>query len=358
MPPSDRPCLLCTRPAPRCLSCSDPSGLVILNPPRWRGRGRGTVTLPWAVIERAGNQSSLRFSMRSSILDHQTGRSADGTSPVQLLADDEVVSRLEGRRGYRVSARSRRFLLSLAMAAATVHLAAISTRDKKLSPLTWVAFGILAFVTFLQTREAIHWGKLGVSNETLASIDKELEAIIVALDDPNRNGPIILTPWYSIGLHVWVIPRRWRTRPGKWLMMKMDPEDRPKMEHLCVRRAKADIKLSSIRWTIDRGTIGTVWRTGQFDSFDFGKYKDATEADWVAAGAEVRRGLTYANLVELREKYGSVLVVPLSRNTPDEELIGCLVLDTPAGREEQLTVPFVISLLVETGKTRIAPKIP
>jgi hypothetical protein len=108
---------------------------------------------------------------------------------------------------------------------------------------------------------------------------------------------------------------------------------------------------SSITWTIDKGIIGTCWRTGQEQVVDTSAYDAAhahlTRAQWDELTHDERRGLTYDEYRRFVNKYGTVIAMPLLRN---ETVVGVVALDAPHGWHGRLCHPVVTNTVGATAE--------
>ena len=108
---------------------------------------------------------------------------------------------------------------------------------------------------------------------------------------------------------------------------------------------------SNISWTIDKGIIGTCWRTGQEQVVDTSAY-DATHAhlsrrQWDELSAHERRGLTHDEYQRIANKYGTVIAMPLLRG---EQVVGVVALDAPPNSFGRLGHPVVTNTVGATAE--------
>ncbi|WP_432488175.1 hypothetical protein [Kineococcus sp. SYSU DK018] len=112
---------------------------------------------------------------------------------------------------------------------------------------------------------------------------------------------------------------------------------------------------SGTTWAPGKGVLGRCVAEGEVVAVDVAAADaalgDVDAAGWQRLPAEARQGLTFAEHRRLRGKYGTVVAVPLVDDAgPVSAVVGCLVLDGPAGCLPQLTTPAVLGLLEASGR--------
>lgn len=172
-----------------------------------------------------------------------------------------------------------------------------------------------------------------------------------------------------IGVHVWMVPTwHWNLVP-EWVRILVPESWRamfpaPRMWRACDLRLKKDQHGGTdIRWKRDIGAIGRCWRERERQyivmSELWGQDLLSTAA-WANLPASSRLGLTFPQYKRVRDKYHSVLVVPIfkTHGVPDSRFIGCVVVDSLASHPVDLDVKEPRSLAhkaAERISNRIAP---
>jgi hypothetical protein len=115
-------------------------------------------------------------------------------------------------------------------------------------------------------------------------------------------------------------------------------------------RASRRPATSNIDWGPGKGVIGACVTRGEVVAVDLRQlYDDLGEpgpADWADLPDDVRLGLTYEEYLDVRDKYDVVVATPVIDDSHgDARVLGCLSLDGPAGRFDDLTSDEVLSLL-------------
>lgn len=125
-----------------------------------------------------------------------------------------------------------------------------------------------------------------------------------------------------------------------------------------IHRVRAQFRpvASKVRWAPGKGVIGACVSQGQVVAQDVRADYDAiwpcTEDEWdTVVPAEVR-GLTFAEFLDVREKYDVVVATPvLDDSGPVTTAVGCVALDGPAGSLDRLTADDVLGLLDSTAQS-------
>ena len=112
---------------------------------------------------------------------------------------------------------------------------------------------------------------------------------------------------------------------------------------------------SGTAWAPGKGVVGRCVAEGEVVAVDVAALDAAAgevdAAGWQRLPAGVRQGLTFEEHRRLRGKYGAVVAVPLVDDSgPVSAVVGCLVLDGPAGDLPRLSAPAVLGVLEATGR--------
>lgn len=107
-----------------------------------------------------------------------------------------------------------------------------------------------------------------------------------------------------------------------------------------------------VRWTKGKGIIGQVWMEGReecagSEAFDAAHSGD-NEATWDALDLATRRGLSWAEYQKIKGKYGTVIAVPI---VLDQEVVGVVALDTPAGYTPSIATAGVVQAVGDAATT-------
>jgi hypothetical protein len=107
---------------------------------------------------------------------------------------------------------------------------------------------------------------------------------------------------------------------------------------------------SNIRWGPGKGVIGACVSRGEVVAVDLRQlYDDLGEpgaTEWATLPDDVRLGLSYAEYLDVRDKYDVVVATPVIDDTGGVAKVGgCVSLDGPAGRFDDLTSDEVLSVL-------------
>jgi hypothetical protein len=160
-----------------------------------------------------------------------------------------------------------------------------------------------------------------------------------------------------IGLHVWMVPTWHWTLVPRWIR-KLTPRKlraklpTPSMWRAAQFRLRETSEPSDILWRRDVGAIGACWRDRKSCFYDLEALwgnQLRTEAEWRTLRREVSLGLDYSQYATIREKYASVLAVPIFRHPDrraDSEFIGCVVVDTPKDGRADIDTPYVRGALL------------
>jgi hypothetical protein len=185
-------------------------------------------------------------------------------------------------------------------------------------------------------------------------IDAEIERRRVRrrTEMSNEINRIMFPIWYKIrtvtndrpyqeriGVHVWMVPSwHWNLVPER--VRTLVPEGWraklpvPRMWRACDLRLKKDQHGGTdIRWKRDIGAIGRCWRERERQYLvmqDAWGAKPLSESEWDDLPKSDRLGLTFQQYRRVRDKYHSVLVVPIYKQhgVPGSRFIGCVVVDS------------------------------
>lgn len=142
----------------------------------------------------------------------------------------------------------------------------------------------------------------------------------------------------DLGLAVYTVSRRWRWPFGEQLRRsyRVQASRRPTVSH--------------VHWKPGKGVIGACVGKGEVVAVDLAQMYtalgDPTEAEWPAVPDDVRLGLSYAEYLDVRDKYDVVVASPLIDDSRARAtVVGCLALDGPAGTYAELTTTEVLGLL-------------
>jgi len=121
-------------------------------------------------------------------------------------------------------------------------------------------------------------------------------------------------------------------------------------------RARRRPAASRVRWAPGKGVIGTCVSRGQVVAADlrsaYAALGPVTQAEWEALPADVRLGLTWAELGDVRDKYEVVVATPVIDDSGSRaRIVGCVALDGPAGTIDDLGGDDVLGLLDSAGQT-------
>jgi len=113
---------------------------------------------------------------------------------------------------------------------------------------------------------------------------------------------------------------------------------------------------SDVAWRPGKGVIGRCVTQGEVVAVDlaqlYAELGRPGEQEWARLPPERRLGLSYAEYLDLRDKYAVVVASPIIDDSgPRSRVVGCLALDGPAGRLADLTTDEVLGLLTFTGQT-------
>jgi hypothetical protein len=180
------------------------------------------------------------------------------------------------------------------------------------------------------------WGewrdrRLGARRE-LADI--QLTAAAWAIVD--QVGPDL--DYRDLGLAVYRTERVWWWPP------------RHRLRRLHRVRASRRPTTSDVKWGPGKGVIGACVTRGEVVAVDLGKmYRDLgdrTEAEWPQLPDDVRLGLSYAEYLDVRDKYAVVIATPVIDDSGvRSKVLGCLALDGPEGRFAELTSDETLGIL-------------
>ncbi len=147
---------------------------------------------------------------------------------------------------------------------------------------------------------------------------------------------------YSVGREVW---RPWR----------------PTLTRTHRVRARRRPAASTVRWAPGKGVIGTCVSRGQVVAQDLHAAYDelgpVTQTQWLGLPDDVRLGLSWAEMEDVRDKYGVVVATPVIDDRGSRgKVVGCVALDGPPGTLEDLGRDDVLGLLDSAGQTLLLRK--
>ena len=144
-----------------------------------------------------------------------------------------------------------------------------------------------------------------------------------------------------VGVHVWLVPTwHWTVVPRR--IRNLCPSRirarlwTPAMWRAASFRLKRHQTPTDIPWRRDVGTLGLAWRDRDTRFLDLTSHWATlhTASQWAALPDVDRMGLTHYQYQRLRQKYATVIAVPIFRtdsDASDPEFLGCVVADTGAG---------------------------
>lgn len=121
-------------------------------------------------------------------------------------------------------------------------------------------------------------------------------------------------------------------------------------------RARHRPTTSRVRWAPGKGVIGVCVERGQVVATDlraaYAELGPVTEAQWLGLPTDVRLGLSWAELEDVRDKYDVVVATPIIDDSgARSQVVGCVALDGPAGTLDDLGGDDVLGLLDSAGQT-------
>ncbi|MBA2390043.1 MAG: hypothetical protein H0V67_07260 [Geodermatophilaceae bacterium] len=123
------------------------------------------------------------------------------------------------------------------------------------------------------------------------------------------------------------------------------------------RRAQSRQVATSITWAPGKGVIGSCVSQQQVVATDLRAIWDAmwpcTEHEWnTVAPPEARLGLSYAEFVDVRDKYDVVVAAPMLDDTRSvTRTVGCVALDGPSGSLDRLSADDILRLLDSAARS-------
>lgn len=165
-------------------------------------------------------------------------------------------------------------------------------------------------------------------------VDFQLDATLWAIVDQVGAG----LDYRDLGIAVYRTQRTWWWPP------------RLRLRRLHRVRASHRPVSSSITFTLSKGVMGRCVRTRSVAAYDLAQmYRDLghpTEEEWAALPADVSLGFSYAEYLDVRDKYAVVIASPIIDDSASQaRVLGCIVLDGPDGRFDDLHTDEVLALL-------------
>lgn len=107
---------------------------------------------------------------------------------------------------------------------------------------------------------------------------------------------------------------------------------------------------SRIVWAPGKGVIGRCVAKGEVALYDLHRMYDdlgaPTAAEWMTLPDDLRLGLTYAEYLDVRDKYAVVVATPVIDDSgAHSAVVGCVALDGPEGWFDPLSSEEVVALL-------------
>lgn len=170
-----------------------------------------------------------------------------------------------------------------------------------------------------------------------ASAEFQLTSTLWAIVD--QADPAHALDYRDLGLAVYGLRRRW------WWPFRV----RLVRQHRV--RASRRPGASDVVWRPGKGVIGCCVSSGKLMSIDiaelYGSLGDPSPTDWDEAPDDVTMGLSYAEYLDLRDKYEVVVALPMTDELKlATRVSGCVALDGPAGHLRTLMSAEVTDLLV------------
>lgn len=172
--------------------------------------------------------------------------------------------------------------------------------------------------------------RMGARREAL---DVLLQATAWAIVD------LAAVDYRDIGVAAYLVARPW-SRP--W---------RPVLRRIHRVRARRRPVTSAVKWRPGVGVIGACVAQGQIVaqdlSADYAAIWPCSKREWDHVVPEsIRHGLSYAEFLDVREKYEVVVATPILDDSKARTAVkGCVALDGPAGTLPRLTQPDVLGML-------------
>jgi len=155
---------------------------------------------------------------------------------------------------------------------------------------------------------------------------------------------LVTLDYRDLGLAVYRVGRE-RLRPWRQRLVRVHRV-----------RARRRPVTSRVRWAPGKGVIGACVSRGQVVAQDlraaYSAMGSVTRAEWAALPADVRLGLSFDELLDVRDKYDVVVATPVIDDSGDRSrVVGCVALDGPAGTLDDLGGDDVLGLLDSAGQT-------
>ncbi len=121
-------------------------------------------------------------------------------------------------------------------------------------------------------------------------------------------------------------------------------------------RARRRPAASTVRWAPGKGVIGVCVSRGQVVAQDlhaaYGELGPVSEVQWQGLPDDVRLGLSWAEMEDVRDKYGVVVATPVIDDSGSRgKVVGCVALDGPPGTLDDLGRDDVLGVLDSAGQT-------
>jgi len=182
---------------------------------------------------------------------------------------------------------------------------------------------------------------------TLRNIDELLKGTLVQIHKTTG------LPWTDIGLHLFVVKKRWAWKLCFW--------DGDYQHHEARVKITAYPPPTGIRWTKGKGVIGLCWSKRAFQSCDllthYGPFQDCDAQAWSQLAEKHKYGLTYEEFLRDKEFAGAILAAPILTDR-GAKYLGCVSIDAPGESFRQLNHPEVkiaLQLAADTARGLVWP---
>lgn len=131
---------------------------------------------------------------------------------------------------------------------------------------------------------------------------------------------------------------------------------RSRLERIHRVRARRRPTASNVVWAPGKGVIGACVSRGEVVAQDlhavFQTLGTLSRAQWDALPEDIRMGLSFAEYLDVRDKYDVVVATPVIEDSSSTTaVVGCVALDGPQGSLAQLSSDEVLGLLDSAGQT-------